>query len=335
MDFVSGALFEELSDNSTQITLRVGYYLPEPLKDYVGPIGLYGHVNDILKENMSQMKSFIEKTDLEGLQQARQEDHEGMLQFNKTMMDFVRETYGTEEELQEQAVEWLEQQDLREFQREYEEELAAAAVQFGEAEDEFEEKANPAAYAFGDGEVEDNFEISKLTEEELAETEQAEAAQAKAEAEAEDAKTAVDGGDEATAGSTGAMEQQRDGTGKDLEAATQEADASESAGAQQAEAQTEQPTLPKRRTRRKPTAAAASSQQAEADEGQTPAAPAPKRQTRRKAASAETAPGGQADAPTPSRRQTRRKATSQKADAGEAPERSRRKAATDRSPTET
>ena len=28
----------------------------EPLKDYVGPIGLYGHVNDILKENMSQMK---------------------------------------------------------------------------------------------------------------------------------------------------------------------------------------------------------------------------------------------------------------------------------------
>ncbi len=37
--------------------------------------------------------------------------------------------------------------------------------------------------------------------------------QAKAEAEAEDAETAVDGGQEATAGSTGAMEQQRDGTG--------------------------------------------------------------------------------------------------------------------------
>lgn len=33
------------------------------------------------------LQSFIEKTDLEGLQQARQEDHEGMLQFNKTMMD--------------------------------------------------------------------------------------------------------------------------------------------------------------------------------------------------------------------------------------------------------
>ena len=46
----------------------------------------------------------------------------------------MRETYGTEEELQEQAVEWLEQQDLRDFQREYEEELARAAVQFGEAE---------------------------------------------------------------------------------------------------------------------------------------------------------------------------------------------------------
>ena len=46
----------------------------------------------------------------------------------------MRETYGTEEELQEQAVEWLEQQDLREFQREYEAELAQAAVQFGEAE---------------------------------------------------------------------------------------------------------------------------------------------------------------------------------------------------------
>ena len=49
-------------------------------------------------------------------------------------LQFVRETYGTEEELQEQAVEWLEQQDLRDFQREYEAELAEAAVQFGEAE---------------------------------------------------------------------------------------------------------------------------------------------------------------------------------------------------------
>ena len=49
-------------------------------------------------------------------------------------LQFVRETYGTEEELQEQAVEWLEQQDLRDFQREYEAELAQAAVQFGEAE---------------------------------------------------------------------------------------------------------------------------------------------------------------------------------------------------------
>ena len=33
------------------------------------------------------LQSFIEKTDLEGLEQARQEDREGMLQFNKTMMD--------------------------------------------------------------------------------------------------------------------------------------------------------------------------------------------------------------------------------------------------------
>ena len=39
MDFVSGALFEELGDNSTQITLRVGYYLPGvPLKLLVGGV---------------------------------------------------------------------------------------------------------------------------------------------------------------------------------------------------------------------------------------------------------------------------------------------------------
>ena len=28
MDLVTGVLFEELGDNSTEITLRVGYYLP-------------------------------------------------------------------------------------------------------------------------------------------------------------------------------------------------------------------------------------------------------------------------------------------------------------------
>ena len=42
MDFVSGALFEELGDNSTQITLRVGYYLPGVhLKLLVGSLGCY------------------------------------------------------------------------------------------------------------------------------------------------------------------------------------------------------------------------------------------------------------------------------------------------------
>ena len=40
-------------------------------------------------------------------------------------------------------------------------------------QDEFEEQANPAAYAFEDGEVEDNFEITKLSEEELVAAEQA------------------------------------------------------------------------------------------------------------------------------------------------------------------
>ena len=121
----------------------------------------------------------------------------------------------------------------------------------------------------------------------------------------------------------------------DLKTATQGEEAPEFAGAQQAEAQTQLQTSSERQTRDKPTSAAASSQQAEADEGQTPAEPAPKRKTRRKAASAETAPGGQADAPAPPRRQTRRKAISQKAAAGEAPKRSRRKAATIESPTNT
>ena len=38
------------------MTLRLGYLLPENLMYYVGPVGVWGDVNDILLENMLTMK---------------------------------------------------------------------------------------------------------------------------------------------------------------------------------------------------------------------------------------------------------------------------------------
>lgn len=36
--------------------LRVAYHLPEPLREFVGPVGVWGDVNDILQENLANMK---------------------------------------------------------------------------------------------------------------------------------------------------------------------------------------------------------------------------------------------------------------------------------------
>ena len=46
-------------DGGTEVALRVAYMLPEQLREYVGPVGVWGDVNDILEENMAAMKVLL------------------------------------------------------------------------------------------------------------------------------------------------------------------------------------------------------------------------------------------------------------------------------------
>lgn len=50
----------------------------EMLQTFVGPVGLYGDVNDILKENMQAYKLFCENVDVAALKEARVSDRESM-----------------------------------------------------------------------------------------------------------------------------------------------------------------------------------------------------------------------------------------------------------------
>ncbi len=43
-------------DGGTEVNLRVAYLLPEQLRQYVGPVGVWGDINDILQENLEVMK---------------------------------------------------------------------------------------------------------------------------------------------------------------------------------------------------------------------------------------------------------------------------------------
>ena len=43
-------------DGGTEVALRVAYLLPEQLREFVGPVGVWGDVNDILQENLEAMK---------------------------------------------------------------------------------------------------------------------------------------------------------------------------------------------------------------------------------------------------------------------------------------
>lgn len=43
-------------DGGTEVALRVAYLLPEQLREFVGPVGVWGDVNDILQENLDDMK---------------------------------------------------------------------------------------------------------------------------------------------------------------------------------------------------------------------------------------------------------------------------------------
>ena len=44
--------------------------------EFVGPVAIYGDVNDILETSMARMKEFVETTDLEQLQASRRAERE-------------------------------------------------------------------------------------------------------------------------------------------------------------------------------------------------------------------------------------------------------------------
>lgn len=78
-DLAVGAFFEdeEGDANKTAVTLRLGYALPAPLAEHVGSVGIYGHVEEILRADMRAMKRFIETgsgSDLEALRARRKEE---------------------------------------------------------------------------------------------------------------------------------------------------------------------------------------------------------------------------------------------------------------------
>ena len=43
-------------DGGTEVNLRIAYALCAQLKEFVGPVGVYGDVNDILTDNLKTMK---------------------------------------------------------------------------------------------------------------------------------------------------------------------------------------------------------------------------------------------------------------------------------------
>lgn len=49
-------------DGGTEVNLRVAYLLPEQLRQYVGPVGVWGDINDILQENLAVMKVGMNNT---------------------------------------------------------------------------------------------------------------------------------------------------------------------------------------------------------------------------------------------------------------------------------
>jgi len=79
-DLAVGAFFEpDRADprNKTVVTLRLGYALPAPLAEHVGSVGIYGHVEEILRADMRAMKRFIESgggSDLGLLRERRKEE---------------------------------------------------------------------------------------------------------------------------------------------------------------------------------------------------------------------------------------------------------------------
>ncbi len=79
-DLAVGAFFEADPadpEAATLVTLRLGYALPAPLAEHVGSVGIYGHVEEILRSDMQAMKRFVETgggSDLAALRERRREE---------------------------------------------------------------------------------------------------------------------------------------------------------------------------------------------------------------------------------------------------------------------
>ncbi|KAK9839297.1 hypothetical protein WJX81_006452 [Elliptochloris bilobata] len=78
MELSACALFREVDSSSTAVALRVAYYMPLNLQEFVGPAGIWGDVNAILEENMQAMKEFVEGVDAVQLATLRDEDRLAM-----------------------------------------------------------------------------------------------------------------------------------------------------------------------------------------------------------------------------------------------------------------
>ena len=69
----------------------IAYVMPtEPLRDFVGPVGMYGHMNDILVENMALFKTYAEGVELADVQAARAEDRADMAEDNRAFWQQFR-----------------------------------------------------------------------------------------------------------------------------------------------------------------------------------------------------------------------------------------------------
>lgn len=106
---MAAAVFFREKDGGTEVNLRIAYALCAQLKEFVGPVGVYGSVNDILNENMVVMKEFIESVDLDDVKQARDEDNKNMDEFvaerEKEIAEAYREYYSALEQYDDASIE--------------------------------------------------------------------------------------------------------------------------------------------------------------------------------------------------------------------------------------
>lgn len=143
MDFVAGVLFADAEGRSgTTVTLRLGYYLPEQLNEFVGALPVYGDVNDILEASMLRMKDFVENTDLKEIQQQREAERRQETLENDIDSRQFYATYGSDEEIYQEAREaatgYLAEMGVEQDEEEEEEEEESEAPDEGKETSEEE-----------------------------------------------------------------------------------------------------------------------------------------------------------------------------------------------------